>query len=149
MCCADKRRRLPQKAGPGRAADAAARVGSGSEGKESPSTPGHNEGPWWKTRRPHFVITAKWGPTFLGPPRELMTHSILRVVVVAGLVVAAAPAAAANKEHQQLMADIRMLQEQAQQLQNILGALNESIKAVNARLDDQTNVSRKAFADQK
>jgi len=78
-----------------------------------------------------------------------MTHSILRVVVVAGLVVAAAPAAAANKEHQQLMADIRMLQEQAQQLQNILGALNESIKAVNARLDDQTNASRKAFADQK
>jgi len=78
-----------------------------------------------------------------------MTQTILRVVVVAGLVIAAVPAAAANKEHQQLMADIRMLQEQAQQLQNILGALNESIKAVNARLDDQSNVSRKAFADQK
>ena len=29
--------------------------------------------------------------------------------------------AAANKEHQQLMADIRMLQEQSQQLQNLLG----------------------------
>jgi tol-pal system protein YbgF len=78
-----------------------------------------------------------------------MTQTILRVVVVAGLVIAAVPAAAANKEHQQLMADIRMLQEQAQQLQNILGALNESIKAVNARLDDQTNITRKAFADQK
>jgi TolA-binding protein len=61
----------------------------------------------------------------------------------------AAPAFAANKEHQQLMADLRMLQEQSQQLQNLIGALNESIKAVNARLDDQTNANRKAFADQK
>jgi tol-pal system protein YbgF len=78
-----------------------------------------------------------------------MKPTILRAVLVAGLVIAAAPVSAANKEHQQLMADIRMLQEQAQQLQNILGALNESIKAVNARLDDQANVTRKAFADQK
>ncbi len=63
--------------------------------------------------------------------------------------VAATPAAAANKEHQQLMADIRMLQEQSQLLQNLLGALNESIKAVNARLDQQTESNRKALADQK
>jgi TolA-binding protein len=62
---------------------------------------------------------------------------------------ASAPAAAANKEHQQLMADIRMLQEQSQQLQNLLGALNESIRAVNARLDQQAETTRKAFADQK
>jgi tol-pal system protein YbgF len=78
-----------------------------------------------------------------------MKQTILRVVLVAGLVIAASPASAANKEHQQLMADIRMLQEQAQQLQNLLGTLNETIKAVNARLDDQANASRKAFADQK
>jgi len=62
---------------------------------------------------------------------------------------AAAPAAAANKEHQQLMADIRMLQEQSQQLQNLLAALNESLKAVSTRLDQQTEANRKAFADQK
>jgi TolA-binding protein len=62
---------------------------------------------------------------------------------------ASTPASAANKEHQQLMADIRMLQEQSQQLQNLLGALNESIKAVNARLDQQAETTRKAFADQK
>jgi TolA-binding protein len=61
----------------------------------------------------------------------------------------ASPAAAANKEHQQLMADIRMLQEQAQLLQNMLGTINDSIKAVNARLDEQGNATRKAFADQK
>ena len=78
-----------------------------------------------------------------------MKQTILRGVLVAGLVMAAGPASAANKEHQQLMADIRMLQEQAQQLQNLLGTLNDTIKAVNARLDDQANASRKAFADQK
>ena len=46
-----------------------------------------------------------------------------------------APAAAASKEQLQMMADIRMLQEQAQQLQLLIGALNESLKAVNSRLD--------------
>lgn len=61
----------------------------------------------------------------------------------------ASPAFAANKEHQQLMADIRMLQEQSQQLQNLMGQLGETLKAVNARLDDQSNANRKAFADQK
>ena len=71
---------------------------------------------------------------------------------VASFVVATglpAPASAANKEHQQLAADIRMLQEQMQLLQNMLGTLNDSLKAVNTRLDDQTNTMRKAFADQK
>jgi len=79
-----------------------------------------------------------------------MRSRFAAVLVV--LVVAAAfapPARAANKEHQQLMADIRMLQEQAQLLQNLLGTINESIKAVNTRLDEQTNVARKAVADQK
>ena len=71
---------------------------------------------------------------------------LLLILVLLGV----APAAsAANKEHQQLMADIRMLQEQSALLQNLLGALNESIKAVNARLDQQNEATRKAFADQK
>jgi tol-pal system protein YbgF len=64
-----------------------------------------------------------------------------------------AVSAAANKEQQQMMADIRMLQEQSQQLQILLGALNESLKATNARIDaridEQTNLTRRAFADQK
>ena len=64
-----------------------------------------------------------------------------------------AVSAAANKEQQQLMADIRMLQEQSQQLQILLVALNESLKAtdarIDARIDEQTNLTRKAFADQK
>jgi len=59
------------------------------------------------------------------------------------------PSAAANKEHQQLMADLRMLQEQSQLLQTLLGTLTDALKAVNTRLDQQTEVNRKAFADSK
>jgi TolA-binding protein len=69
--------------------------------------------------------------------------------IVLAILLAAAPASAANKEHQQLMADLRMLQEQSQLLQNLLAALNESLKAVNARIDQQTEANRKALADQK
>src|SRR5436305_150376 len=72
---------------------------------------------------------------------------LLLAITLAGAL--PAPAHAANKEHQQLMADIRMLQEQSQQLQNLMAQLGETLKAVNARLDDQTNANRKAFADQK
>jgi TolA-binding protein len=78
-----------------------------------------------------------------------MRQRILGVFLAGAIVATATPAAAANKEHQQLMADLRMLQEQSQQLQNLIGALNESIKAVNTRLDEQANTNRKAFADQK
>ena len=61
----------------------------------------------------------------------------------------ASPASAANKEHQQLMADLRMLQEQSQLLQNLLGTLTEAIKAVNTRLDQQAEVNRRSVADEK
>jgi TolA-binding protein len=73
--------------------------------------------------------------------------AVLLVLVAAAAF--APPARAANKEHQQLMADIRMLQEQAQLLQNLLGTINDSIKAVNTRLDEQTATTRKTVADQK
>src|ERR1700722_14540324 len=83
-----------------------------------------------------------------------MRHTLTRAFVALALAAAIArPAYAANKEHQQLMADIRILQEQAQQLQNLIGSLtttlSEGLRAVNARLDEQTNTTRKAFADQK
>ena len=79
-----------------------------------------------------------------------MTNRFLRPLTALILSLAfVSPAAAANKEHQQLMADIRMLQEQAQLLQNLLGTLNETLKAVNTRLDQQADANRKAFADQK
>src|ERR1700682_5961622 len=65
----------------------------------------------------------------------------------------ASPSVAADKETRQLMADVRMLQEQTQELQNqlqsLLGSLGEALKAVNTRLDQQAETTRKSFADQK
>jgi TolA-binding protein len=78
-----------------------------------------------------------------------MTHKLVCVLVAAALLAAARPAHAANKEHQQMMADLRMLQEQTQLLQNVLTQLTDALKAVNTRLDQQTETQRKAFADQK
>ena len=67
------------------------------------------------------------------------------LLVLAG----ASPAAAADKAHQQLMAEIRMLQEQQQQLQQMVGGLAETLKVVTSKIDDQTGANRKALADQK
>jgi tol-pal system protein YbgF len=62
---------------------------------------------------------------------------------------AARPAFAADREHQQLMADLRILQEQTLQLQALMDNLGEALKAVNSRLDEQNAMERKAFADGK
>ena len=55
------------------------------------------------------------------------------------------PAAAQNKREMQMMADIRMLQEQNQQLQVLLAQLSEalsgSLKTLNGRLDEQANAT--------
>ena len=79
-----------------------------------------------------------------------MKQSACTIGAVLSLLLAgAAPASAADKAHQQLMAEIRMLQEQQQQLQQMMGALAETLKTVTTKLDDQTAANRKAFADQK
>jgi tol-pal system protein YbgF len=78
-----------------------------------------------------------------------MTRIVIGAVTGALLLSLAQPARAANREHQQLMADIRMLQEQSQQLQLVLSSLADTLKTLNAKLDDQSIASRKQFADQK
>ena len=69
------------------------------------------------------------------------------------LALAAGPAAAPSRREMQMMADIRMLQEQTQQLQQqLLSAveqLSTTLKAINARVDEQAAATRKSFADQK
>ena len=76
-------------------------------------------------------------------------HASRGLSVLLLIVAFATPAAAIDKEQRQLMADVRMLQEQNQQLQNILGSIVDAIKAVNERMDDQAKVAGKANADQK
>lgn len=71
-----------------------------------------------------------------------------------GLVVLSASAAEAqSRREMQMMADIRMLQEQTQQLQQQLMAaveqLSTTLKAINSRVDEQATATRKSFADQK
>ena len=65
----------------------------------------------------------------------------------------ASPASAQNREHQQMTADVRMLQEQTQQLAIALASANqalaEALKALGTRLDDASTAMRKGFADQK
>lgn len=75
-----------------------------------------------------------------------MTGAILGAALT---LVMAAPLSAADKETRQMMADIRILQEQSQQLQNLIAAMTEAVKAVNTRIDEQTAANRKLFADQK
>jgi len=69
------------------------------------------------------------------------------------LTVVTAPAAAQSREQRQMMADIRMLQEQTQELAvaiaTVTQALQDSIKALNQRLDQANDTTRKGFADQK
>ena len=69
-------------------------------------------------------------------------------IVLFALAATSRPAAAADKAHLQMMAEIRMLQEQNQQLQQVLGALQDTLKTVTTKLDDQAATSRKAMADQ-
>jgi tol-pal system protein YbgF len=63
------------------------------------------------------------------------------------------PAAAQSRREMQMMADVRMLQEQTQQLQQQLTAaleqLSATLKTINARVDEQSAATRKSFADQK
>jgi tol-pal system protein YbgF len=74
-----------------------------------------------------------------------MTH---RPFALTALVLAlASPAAAQSRAERQMNADIRMLQEQTQQLQLMLGTLTESIDAVSRKLDEQADTDRRVFAD--
>jgi tol-pal system protein YbgF len=77
------------------------------------------------------------------------TGAVVACVVAVSVLGVPAVSSAANKEHQQIMAELRMLQEQQAQLQQLLYGLGETLKVITTRLDDQATVTRKAFADQK
>jgi tol-pal system protein YbgF len=75
--------------------------------------------------------------------------AVALVLALAYIALSPVTSAAADREHQQIMADLRMLQEQTQQLQALMTDLGEALKAVNTRIEDQTSLERKAFADTK
>jgi tol-pal system protein YbgF len=75
--------------------------------------------------------------------------AVAAIVLTASLLAPRAADAAANKEHQQIMAELRMLQEQQSQLLRGIEGLNEQLRLITTKIDDQTGTTRKAFADQK
>ena len=77
------------------------------------------------------------------------TRTPIVIFVTLLSVIVVTPAAAQSREQRQLMADVRILQEQNQVLQNLLGSIVEAIKVVDTRIDEQVTVSGKVTADQK
>ena len=73
--------------------------------------------------------------------------SLAALVIVAATAATPAPARAQNREHQQMAADLRMMQEQAQQLALTLAQLNDAIKAVNGSIGDSNQANLRKFAD--
>ncbi len=78
---------------------------------------------------------------------------IVGLAIAATLVITAGPAAAQSRREMQMMADLRMLQEQTQQLQQqlatALAEIGASLQQLSTRVDDQNSATRKGFADQK
>ena len=77
------------------------------------------------------------------------TRVVGAALIAATLLAPRVARADADKEHKLLMAEIRMLQENQQQLQQVLGGLSEALKALNTRLDSDAARTQKSFADQK
>jgi tol-pal system protein YbgF len=76
-------------------------------------------------------------------------RTVIPSLLALALLVPSASARAADREHQQILADIRMLQEQNQRLQLALVTLAEALKAVTTKIDESNAATRKGFADQK
>jgi tol-pal system protein YbgF len=78
-----------------------------------------------------------------------MRRRAIVLTVTSLLVLGATRVGAADREHQQIMAEIRMLQEQSQQLQLALSTLSDALEALNTKIDTQGETTRRSFADQK
>ncbi len=58
------------------------------------------------------------------------------------------PLSAQNREHQQMAAELRIVQEQQHQFAAALAQLADTLKAITGRLEEQGSATRKALADQ-
>src|SRR5690242_11034906 len=91
------------------------------------------------------------------PYSEAVMNRVV-VTTLATLIIGtfAVPARAQNREHLQMAADLRILQEQQQEnaaqidkLTKALGEVTETIKALSVRLDASDAATRKELADEK
>lgn len=79
--------------------------------------------------------------------------AVITAALVITSAVSAAPVFAQSREQRQMMATLQMLQEQAQQLTisiaTLQQAIDDSVKSLNARIDESNTAQRRGFADQK
>ena len=74
----------------------------------------------------------------------------LRIIVfLTILTITSVPLFAADREHEQLMADIRMLQEQTLRLHQLISGFEGTLQTLSVRLDTQDDAVRRSFADQR
>ena len=73
----------------------------------------------------------------------------IAAAMVLGLVFSSTPAMAQDREQLQMLAELRMIQEQSGQLRALIATLEETLKALNTKLDQQADAGRRGFADQK
>jgi tol-pal system protein YbgF len=76
-----------------------------------------------------------------------MRNRFMVFIIVSSLAIVPVGLSGADREHQQIMADVRMLQEQTVRLQLIMRSLDESLHQILEKMDTQANVTRRAFAD--
>ena len=79
---------------------------------------------------------------------RVVAAAVLAVVFI-GFIGARPASADADKEHKLIMAEIRMMQEEQQQLRAVLLGLGDTLKALNVRLDADAGRLQKSLADQK
>ena len=77
----------------------------------------------------------------------MMRNRLTACVLAASLLAVPATTFGADREHQQIMADIRMLQEQTVRLQLLMASLDEVLQQISAKMDTRANATRRAFAD--
>jgi tol-pal system protein YbgF len=69
-------------------------------------------------------------------------------LTAASLLLAPALALGADREHQQIVADIRMLQEQTGRLELLMASLDEALRKISGKMDEQADTVRRSFTDQ-
>ena len=79
----------------------------------------------------------------------MRSTNVIGAALVVGMLFGAAPAAAQDREQLQMLAELRMIQEQSGQLRALIATIEETLKALNAKIDQQADATRKGFADQK
>jgi tol-pal system protein YbgF len=76
-----------------------------------------------------------------------MTRRITLPALAAIVLAASVPLGAQSRQEQQMAAELRMLQEQQQQISLSIAQLAEAIKALHPRFEEQTDATRRALAD--